>query len=183
LEQQPLEDLGFSPKLFRLPIHALLLPLPRKTAWIVSHIFYFPVLCLVSILSLLYARPTALLLKPRSGAQAYVCSRDIPTPVTHGAAEGNGERRRRGFVEISGYSFVGWGVIAVDDPMVIQHEFNHVQGWLGRYTPGKLAFNLIPLMVAGIFVTPLVGLGWISMALSLGLVFTFSLTAFVKVFH
>lgn len=86
-------------------------------------------------------------------------------------------------MEISGYSFVGWGVIAVDDPAVIQHEFSHVENWLGPFSAGKLAFNVVPLMIAGIFVTPLIGLGAVSFALSLAVVLAFSLMSFVKIFH
>ncbi len=78
---------------------------------------------------------------------------------------------------------MGWGVIAVDDPLVIEHEFSHVENWLGRYNPNKLVFNIVPLMILGIFVTPMFGMGPLSLALSLALVLTFSLMAFVKIFH
>lgn len=147
----------------------------------ISHIIYFPGLCIACILSLLYGRPLALVLRERKKGSPYLCSSEIKragkSPASF-STEG-----ARPFVEISGYSFVGWGVIAVDDLMVIEHEFSHVENWLGSYNQNKLVFNLVPLMTAGIFITPLIGLGPLSLALSLALVLTFSLMAFVKIFH
>ncbi len=121
-------------------------------------------------------------MKPRRDGPPDICSREVRghesvRPKTDGYR--NGSR----YVEISGYSFVGWGVIAVDDRSVIEHEFFHVQGWLRPYNPNKLIFNLVPLIVAGIFITTLIGLGPISLALSPVLVLTFSLISFVKLFH
>ncbi len=184
MHQEPIQELSFSPKLLRIPLRPLILPLPRKASWVLSHLVYFPALCIASILSLVYGRPLAFLLRPRVCGSPYICSQDVSKPSS-GVAEPQGPSRdgRRQYVEISGYSFVGWGVIAVDDPLVIRHEFSHVEAWLGTYTPGKLAFNLVPLMIAGIFITPLMGLGPLSLALSLTLVLTFSLMAFVKIFH
>jgi hypothetical protein len=121
-------------------------------------------------------------LRPRREGLQYICSNDIKSTRTNVPIP-TGTEGRKPFVEISGYSFVGWGVIAVDDPMVIDHEFGHVENWLGRYNQNKLVFNLVPLMTAGIFITPLIGLGPLSLALSLALVLTFSLMAFVKIFH
>jgi hypothetical protein len=120
-------------------------------------------------------------MKPRTEGPPYVCSRDVRR---HPPAGVDGDGQSAGcYVEISGYSFVGWGVIAVDDPSVIQHEFSHVENWLGPFSPGKLAFNIVPLMIAGIFITPLIGLGVVSFALSLAVVLAFSLMSFVKIFH
>jgi hypothetical protein len=144
------EELGFDPKLIHLPFRPLVFPFRLRVSWVLSHLFYFPVLC----------------------------GKREPKSLPSQAMKSNDN-----YVEISGYSFVGWGVVAVDDAMVIHHEFSHVEAWLGDYSPNKLAFNLVPLIVAGIFVTPFLGLGPISLALSLTLVLTFSLMAFVKIFH
>ncbi len=124
-------------------------------------------------------------MKPRTGGPPYVCSRELRREADDACEAGDAYPGfpTRNFVEISGYSFVGWGVIAVDDPAVIRHEYLHVENWLGPYGPGKLAFNLVPLMIAGIFLTPFLGLGAVSLALSLALVLAFSLMAFVKIFH
>lgn len=121
-------------------------------------------------------------MKPRRDGPPYICSREV---LGHESVRPKTDEHRNGsrYVEVSGYSFVGWGVIAVDDRIVIEHEFSHVQGWLGPYNPNKLIFNLVPLIVAGIFITPLIGLGPVSLALSLVLVLTFSLMSFVKLFH
>lgn len=182
--QKTQDGLDFSPKLLHLPVHPLMLPFSRKVSWTISHFIYFPGLCVACILSLGYGRPLALVLKPRGQGAPYVCSRDVNNAgeAVCQPEEREGEHNRR-YVEISGYSFVGWGVISVDDEMVIKHEFSHVENWLGRYNPNKLVFNVVPLMVLGIFVAPLIGLGPLSLALSLALVLTFSLMAFVKLFH
>jgi hypothetical protein len=111
----------------------------------------------------------------------YICGNDFRRLEKNRMSQVQGQGRP--LVEISGYSFVGWGVIAVDESMVIEHEFLHVENWLGSYSQNKLVFNLVPLMTAGIFVTPLIGLGPLSLVLSLALVLTFSLMAFVKIFH
>jgi len=174
--------LEFSPKLLHIPIRPLILPFSRTTSWVISHLIYFPALCLACILSLLYGRPVALVLRPRREGLKYICSDEIKRAGKDAQIQCRTDERRP-FVEISGYSFVGWGVIAVNDPMVIEHEFGHVENWLGRYNQNKLVFNLVPLMTAGIFITPLIGLGPLSLALSLALVLTFSLMAFVKIFH
>jgi hypothetical protein len=177
------EELGFDPKLIRLPFRPLVFPFRLRVSWVLSHLFYFPVLCTACVLSLLYGRPLALLLKPRGGGLPYVCSREFSGKREPKSLPSQAMKSNDNYVEISGYSFVGWGVVAVDDAMVIHHEFSHVEAWLGDYSPNKLAFNLVPLIVAGIFVTPFLGLGPISLALSLTLVLTFSLMAFVKIFH
>lgn len=174
-------SLGFSPKLVHLPFRPLLFHLPRKVSWTLSHLFYFPALCLACVLSLCYGRPLALVMKPRTEGPPYVCSRDVHRHPPASGVDADGQAGC--YVEISGYSFVGWGVIAVDDPAVIQHEFSHVENWLGPFSAGKLAFNVVPLMIAGIFVTPLIGLGAVSFALSLAVVLAFSLMSFVKIFH
>jgi hypothetical protein len=181
----PIAGLHFRPKLLHLPVGPLLLPFSRKASWILSHALYFPALCIACILSILYGRPLALVLRPRGGRPEYVCSQELRSaPRTRTGTDGGPKDNPNGpYVEISGYSFIGWGVIAVNDPMVIAHEFSHVENWLGSYTHNKLAFNIVPLMVAGIFIAPLMGLGPLSFALSLTLVLTFSLMAFVKVFH
>jgi hypothetical protein len=177
------EELGFDPKLIRLPFRPLVLPFRVKISWALSHLLYFPALCTACFLSLLYGRPLALLLRPRGGPLPYVCSREFSSRKGRETLHSKAMKSNGNYVEISGYSFIGWGVVAVDDGTVIRHEFGHVEAWLGDYSPHKLAFNLVPLMVAGIFVTPFVGLGPISLALSLALVLTFSLMAFVKMFH
>jgi len=121
-------------------------------------------------------------MRPRAEGPPYVCSREVDRHPSASRADADGQPTGC-YVEISGYSFVGWGVIAVDDPGVIRHEFSHVENWLGPFSPGKLAFNAVPLMIAGIFITPLIGLGAVSFALSLAVVLAFSLMAFVKIFH
>ena len=169
----------------RLPIHPLLLPFSHKISWLVSHIFYFPLLCLGSILSLLYGRPLVVAMRPREGAHGYVCSDSIrrhSLPRREQAEPADPAQEGR-FVEISGYSFVTWAVISVDDPAVIAHEFKHVEAWLGPFAKHKLAFNLVPLMILGIFICPLIGWGMLSMAFSLAIMLVFSLMAFVKTFH
>lgn len=181
LHQEHLGRLQFSPKLLYIPLRPLLLPFSRRTSWIISHLVYFPALCLACLLSLLYGRPLAIVLRPGREGTPYVCGNDVRRLERSHITKVEGLSRP--FVEISGYSFVGWGVIAVDDTMVIEHEFLHVENWLGSYSQNKLAFNLVPLMTAGIFLTPLIGLGPLSLALSLALVLAFSLMAFVKVFH
>ncbi len=180
--QQAHTDLGFCPKLVHLPFRPLLFHLPRKVSWGLSHIIYFPALCLACVLSICYGRPLALVMKPREEGPPYVCSREMRSRRTTSEPQPDGQADRH-YVEISGYSFVGWGIIAVDDPSVIRHEFAHVQSWLGPFSPGKLAFNLVPLMIAGIFITPLIGLGAVSFALSLAVMLAFSLMSFVKIFH
>ncbi len=177
------EELGFDPKLIRLPFHPLVFPFRLKVSWALSHLFYFPALCIACLLSLLYGRPLALLLRPRGGPLPYVCSREFSARKGPEMLQSKAMKAHGNYVEISGYSFIGWGVIAVDDDMVIRHEFSHVEAWLGVYNPHKLAFSLVPLIVAGIFITPFLGLGPISLALSLTLVLAFSLMAFVKIFH
>jgi len=174
--------LGFSPKVLHLPFRPLLLHFPRQLSWVIAHLIYFPVLCLACLLSILYGRPVALLMKRRSGNPTYVCSRDIKSLEKSPRKREVGRKRRR-YIEISGYSLVGWGIIGVDDPVVIDHEFGHILAWLGPYTQNKLIFNLVPMMVAGMFLLPLVGLGELSLALSLLLVLAFSLMAFVRLFH
>lgn len=154
---------------------------PRTVSWAIAHAVYFPFLCLACLLSIIYGRPTALIMKPRTGQANYICSRDIKKNKTEGKKSGDFLGKKS--IEISGYSFVGWGILSVDDPYVIHHEFEHVSQWLGGYSGSKLAFSLVPLMVAGIFLTPLLGMGEMSLVLSLLLVLTFSLMAFVKIFH
>ena len=175
---------GLEPKILRLPLHPLLLPFSRRTSWLVSHFFYFPILSVGSLLSLAYGRPLVIALRPRTGTGPYLCSQELRIRDIHrqngSKQEGNSGRQ---FVEISGYSFVSWAIISVDDPAIISHEFRHVQAWLGPFTSNKLAFNVVPPIVLGILIAPLVGWGTLSLAFSLALMFVFSLTAFVKTFH